>query len=151
MPDSLALCVRCGAEKDLPLGRCGACNTVPVDVERELAIVCSTRILDIEALRAAQERIRRGEPVRPTEALRARARAILSGEVAASYAFTVRQVAALALANVVLTPLLGYAVWFRYRTRPGPAATQALVATIPVSVALFVALVMYRYALRTGS
>ena len=151
MAESLALCPRCGAEKDLPLGRCGACGVVPVDAEREIALLCSTRILDVPALRAAQERIRRGEPLRPTEALRARARALLLGEEVASVTFTRGQIAGLALANLLLTPLLGYAVWFRYRTRPGPAARQALFATVPVSLVLLVALVAWRVALLTGN
>ncbi|MDP2307236.1 MAG: hypothetical protein Q8P18_14515 [Pseudomonadota bacterium] len=143
-PAGLAICARCAAEKDLPLGRCPGCGHVPAAEERELAIVCSTRILDVAALRAAQERIRRGEPVRPTSALRAQARAVLTGHAPTLARFTPRQVAGLVIANVVLTPLLGYAVWFRYRTRPGPAARQALVATVPVSLALLVALVGWR-------
>lgn len=119
--------------------------------ERELAIVCSTRVLDAAALQAAQERIRRGEAVRPTEALRARARAILSGRETVLARFTAGQLAALALANIVLTPMLGYAVWFRYRTRPGPAARQALAATIPVSILLFFALLAWRASFLTGA
>jgi len=144
------VCCRCGAEKDLPLGRCGACGGLPVDDERELALLCSTRILDLPALRAAQARIRRGEPLRPTEALRARARALLRGQEVVIVGFSARQLAGLALANLLLTPLLGYAVWFRYRTRPGPAARQALLATVPVSFILLVALVAWRAAVLTG-
>ncbi len=113
--------------------------------------MCSTRVLDEPALRAAQERIRKGEPVRPTEALRARARAILSGRDHTPVRFTGRQVAALVAGNVLLTPLVGYAVWFRYRTISGPAARQALFATVPVSFGLFVALVTWRYLLVTGA
>jgi hypothetical protein len=139
-----AICARCGAEKDLPLGRCPGCAHVPESDERELAIVCSTRVLDIAALRAAQERIRRGEPVRPTAALRAQARAVLTGQAPTLARFTARQIAALVLANLVLTPLLGYAVWFRYRTRPGPAARQALFATVPVSVVLVGVVIAWR-------
>lgn len=133
-----AVCARCGEEKDLPLGRCPGCAHVPAAPdERELAIVCSTRILDEAALRGAQERIRRGEPVRPTDALRAQARAVLTGHAPTLARFTPKQIAALVLGNVLLTPMLGYAVWFRYRTMAGPAARQALVATVPLSFLLF--------------
>lgn len=144
---TLAICARCGMEKDLPLGRCPACSHVPAAADRELALVCSTRVLDVAALRAAQERIRHGEAVRPTPALRAQARALLLGRSPVPARFTPRQVAALVLGNLMLTPLLGYAIWFRYRTRQGPAARQALFATVPVSLALVGVVFAWRYLL----
>lgn len=114
-------------------------------------MVCSTRVLDEAALRAAQERIRRGEPVRPTAALRAKARDALSGAVTRSTRLDARQILGLVVANVLLTPLVGYAVWWRYRDDAGPAARQALFATVPVSLALLVALIGWRYTLMTGA
>ena len=150
MVDIAALCVRCGAEKDLPLGRCPACAHVPTGEERALAVVCSARVLPPDALRAAMERIRRGEAVRPTEALLARAREVLSGEVVHTTRLTARQVLGLVAANVLVTPLVGYAVWWRYRHDAGPAARQALLATVPMSIALLGGILAWRYALGTG-
>ncbi|MFN7147742.1 MAG: hypothetical protein ACK4YP_28490 [Myxococcota bacterium] len=147
----LVVCARCGAEKDLALGRCAGCGHLPAGEEREVAMVCSTRVLDIDALRAAQERIRRGEPVRPTAALRARARDVLSGAVSRATRFDARQIFGIVVANVLLTPLVGYALWWRYRDDAGPAARQALFATVPVSLALLVALIGWRYAQMTGA
>ncbi len=144
MADLVALCTACGAPKDLPLGRCGACAHLPLGGERELAVICSARMLDPAALAEVQIRIRRGEAVRPTAERRARARELLSGAPPASVRFSGAQIVQLACANLLFTPLLGYAVWFRYRTRPGPAGGQALLVTVPLSVLLFVALVWWR-------
>ncbi len=147
MADLAAICARCGAEKDLPLGRCPGCGHLPAGEDRALALVCSTRVLDEAALRTAQERIRRGEPVRPTAALLERARGILSGGTERSARLDARQLVAIAVANVLLTPLVGYAVWWRHREDTGPAARQALLVTVPVSIALLLGIVAWRYAL----
>lgn len=129
-----AVCARCGAEKDLPLARC-TCGHVPVGEERVLAIVCSNRILDAAGLREATMRIRSGETVNPSAALLERARAILAGRVEKAVALSpARQVGLVAL-NVLLTPAIGWAVWFRWRARPGPGGRQALAATLPISLA----------------
>lgn len=139
-----AICPACGAEKDLPLGRCLGCGQIPVGEGRLLAVLCSSRVLREEELLAVQGRIRRGEPLRPTRALLERAGAVLSGRVEQPARLTGAQLAALGVANLLLTPALGYAVWWRWRDRPGPGARQALLVTVPVSAALLVLLVLYR-------
>ena len=101
--------------------------------------MCSTRLLPSEQLLAVADRLKRGEPLNPSAQLRARARALLRGnEEQAERHLTPRELAWLTAGNVVLTPLLGYAVWFRLRERPGIAARQALLVTLPVSVVLAV-------------
>lgn len=107
-------------------------------------MICSTRVLGVDALREAQTRIRRGEPVRPTEALRARARALLHGAPMAPARLTPGQLVLLAAGNLLLTPLLGYAVAWRHHSEGGPATRQALLVTLPISILLFAALVMWR-------
>lgn len=139
-----AICHVCGAGKDLALARCAACGTVPTGAEREDAVLCSDAILDAGALKSVQERIRRGERLHPSPALRARARAVLSGVEITPAVLSPRAKLALALGNLLLTPLLGYAVWFRWRTRPGPGARQVLWVTIPVNVALVIGIVVWR-------
>lgn len=136
-----AVCPRCGAAKELPLGRCAACGDLPAGDGAELAVLCSTRVLDAEQLAEVAARIRRGEPVQPSAALRARAReALRAGRPQVEARLDTRQQVALFLANLLLTPLLGYAAWFALRTRPGPAARQALWVTIPASLLLALAL-----------
>ena len=46
------------------------------------------------------------------------------------------QMLALAVADVVLTPLLGFAIWFGLRDERPVAARQSLRITLPVSVGL---------------
>lgn len=144
MAELAAICARCGAEKDLALGRCPGCGHLPAGEERELAVVCSTRVLDAAALRAAQERIRRGEPVRPSAELRARAREALSGVPVRRTSLGARELAAITAGNLLLTPLVGYAVWWWHRHDEGPAARQALLVTIPASLLLAGAIVAWR-------
>lgn len=153
MPDVAAVCIRCGARKDLPLGRCPACRHLPEAAERELSVLASARVLGPAELAEVEARIRRGERLNPSAAVRAKARAVLAGAAEAPAALAPGQMAALLAANVLLTPLLGLAVWFRWRTRPGPGAKQALWVTIPVSVALaaaWIGWIAWRAKVRTG-
>lgn len=129
-----AICARCGAEKELPLARC-ACGHVPVGEERVLAIVCSNRILDATGLREASLRIRGGELVNPSTAMLDRARALLAGRVEEPVALSPRGQIGLVALNVLVTPAIGWAIWFRWRARPGPGGRQVLAATLPLSVA----------------
>jgi hypothetical protein len=48
----------------------------------------------------------------------------------------------LSLGNLLLTPLLGFAIWFRARGRP--AGRQALVVTLPCSLLLAVGILAWR-------
>jgi hypothetical protein len=146
LADPVAVCIRCGSAKDLPLGRCPACAHLPVGQERELSLICSTRVLDPAALVQAQLRIQAGEPLQPSAELLARARAVFAGAAPAPVTLSRGQLVALALADVLLTPMIGYAVWFRYRTRPGPAARQVLRVTLPISALLFVVVIGWRLA-----
>lgn len=132
-----AVCTRCAEPKELPLARCGRCGHVPIGEERELAVLLSTRVLSPEQLAEAAARLRRGEPLTPSATLRARARTLLHGDEAPKErTLTLRELLALTAANLLLTPLLGYAVWLRLRERPGPAGRQALAVTVPVSLVL---------------
>lgn len=140
----VAVCHTCGAAKDLALGRCAACGRLPVGGEREDAILCSRAFLDEDSLRNVQARLRRGEPLLPSAALRQEAREHLAGIREAPLTLSRKQLAALVAADVLLTPLIGYAVWFRLRTRGGPAARQALTSTLAVSMVLGLLLVAWR-------
>jgi hypothetical protein len=131
-----AVCGACGAGKDLPLARCGACGFTPSGPGRLVAICLSDRVLSPEALAQAAARIRLGEPPNPSAALLERARRVLSPSAEPVAAFTGWQLALLLAGNVLLTPLLGWAAWLRLRDRPGEGARQALIVTVPVSLAL---------------
>lgn len=141
----IAICVRCGADKELPLARCPACAAVPTGEERALSVLASGRMLEEGELREVQRRIRAGEPLRPPRArLEAAQRLLAGGARVEPFSFTARQAVGLVAANVLLTPLLGYAVWYGVRHRPGLGARQALWLTVPVSIALAVAWGIWR-------
>lgn len=136
----LAICTACGAGKDLPLARCAACGEAPVD--RELALLASDRFLSGPDRIALQERIRKGERLNPGASARAQARQMLASPDT-PLILSNRQMWLLALANLLLTPVLGYAVWFR--ARGAPAGTQALLVTVPISLALGIGAVAWRW------
>ena len=114
---------------------CAACGWKAIGAERELALLCSTRFHDGAGLSALAERIRRGEVLNPSAELREKARAALA-PVPEGVVLRRGQMAALAVANLVVTPLLGWAAWFRLRDRPGPAGMQALMVTVPITLGL---------------
>lgn len=99
-------------------------------------MLASRRMLDADGLAAVQARLRSGERLQPSGAALARARALLHGTEDPELALGTAQIVGLLAANVLLTPLIGWAAWLRWRSRPGPAARQALVVTAPVSALL---------------
>ncbi len=109
---------------------------MPTGPDREIAVLCSTAVLDEAALDEVQKRLRMGEPLRPSRALRTRAEAVLRGVPAARPPLTRRELGLLIVGNLLLTPLLGYAAWFRLRTDGGPAGRQALYTTVACSALL---------------
>ena len=132
-----AVCIRCGAAKELALARCPSCTIVPTGDERALSVLASTRLLDASQLVEVQRRILAGEPFRPSRTRLELARATLVGAAqVAPFSLTPRQAVALFLGNVLLTPALGFALWFGVRHRPGLGGRQALWLTVPVSLAI---------------
>lgn len=144
-PEPRAVCAACGAEKDVALGRCAACGVVPQGPDREVALLLSSRFLEDDELDRVRDRIRRGERPLPSPARRAQARALLVGERVPEARLDRRALLALVAGNVLVTPLLGWALWLRWRSRPGPGARQAWWATAPVSAALLIALLAWRW------
>ncbi len=133
-----AVCISCAAEKELPLARCSRCGLAPVGPDRALSVIASTRLLTEPELREVQKRILAGEPFRPSRSRVEAAGRVLAGQAAvAPVNLTRNQAVALALGNLLLTPALGFAVWFGLRQRPGLGARQALWLTLPVSLGLF--------------
>ncbi len=129
-----AVCIRCGVEKELALTRCPGCGLVPAGDDRALSVLASRRMLGEAELAEVRRRIRTGEPFRPARARLALATAVLAGSANIEpFAFTRASAVSLLLANVLLTPALGFAVWFGVRHRPGLGARQALWLTVPVA------------------
>jgi hypothetical protein len=124
-----AICTRCAAEKELPLGRCAACGHAPDAAEAPLAVLASSRMLAPEELDVVRARLARGERLQPTPTRLAAARALLSGQPAATDpALSARQMAGLSLLALLISPLVALGASWAWRgTRAG---RQALIATL---------------------
>jgi hypothetical protein len=104
-------------------------------------------MLDAAQLIEVQRRIQVGEPFRPTRERMEAARRMLAGATAAEpFRFSATQALLLVLGNLVLTPALGFAVWYGVRNRPGLGGRQALWLTVPVSIVLTLGWVGWMYA-----
>lgn len=120
-----SVCVRCGGDKELPLGRCPECGHVPTLGERALSLLSSTRMLTEAELLEVQSRIRRGESLRPSAArLQAAATLLLNEGDTWRRTLTRPEEIGLLILSILLTPLPALAVAWTWRDTP--AASQAL-------------------------
>ena len=132
-----AVCHRCGGIKAGPFLPCPDCLHTPRDGDRALAWLFSSAHLSADELELAAKRIQAGEQPEPSKRLLAHAAANMSsGRAGSGTPLSHREVLAIGLGSVVLTPLVGLSVWWGYRTVRPVAARQALKVTIPVGVAL---------------
>jgi hypothetical protein len=136
-----AVCHRCGADKAGPFVPCKACGFTPTGDDRAIAWLFSTHHLTEAELEIARERVRNGVRPDPSKALKDAARQQMGAaplDEEARRPFPPSTLALLALADFVLTPLAGYAVWLGLRTKRPRAARQALLVTVPISLGLLV-------------
>lgn len=134
-----AVCHRCGGEKSGPFVPCKACGYTPQGESRNVAWLFSVHHLDATELTEAADRIREGEQPDVSRALHEHARQSMGAVPLPDGALTplpARSIVALSAANVLLTPLAGFAVWFGLRHDRPTAARQALMVTLPISVAI---------------
>ena len=134
-----AVCHRCAEPKKGPFVPCKGCGFVPTADHRAVAWLFSREHLDEEELQEAAQRIRQGDLPDPPKALREHARVSMGAaplDVEATRPLTTPQVVGLAAADVLLTPLVGFAVWFGLRAERPVAARQALWLTVPLSLAI---------------
>jgi len=134
-----AACHRCGGEKSGPFVPCKACGHVPQGDERSVSWLFSLHHLTDECLSEAAGRIRNGERPDPSRALQEMARSTMGAAPRSDGSRTpldTRVLVAIAGANLLLTPLAGFAVWFGFRRERPVAAAQALRITVPIAFAL---------------
>lgn len=130
-----AVCHRCGGAKDQPLGACPDCGFVPAGQDRLVAWLFGDGWLNEEERGEASRRLLAGERPDPSRALLQRARRALGGELEAGAGgepLGRGPLLGLLLANVLLTPLAGVAVWLGMRSSSPRAARQVLWITAPV-------------------
>ncbi len=102
-----------------------------------MAWLFSRAHLDPEELRLAGQRVQAGEVPDPAPALRAFAEKKLQPD-AGDQPFTRNELIGIGMANLILTPLAGLAVWWGLQTRRPEAARQALRITVPIGLTLAV-------------
>ncbi|MEL6343562.1 MAG: hypothetical protein AAFV53_10535 [Myxococcota bacterium] len=137
-----AICHRCGGPKKGPFVPCKVCTFTPIGEQRAVAWLFSDEYLSEEEMAEARDRIRAGERPDPSRALQEMARTAMGARPLSNdqlRPMTNTQLASLVLANLLLTPLAGLAVWYGYRERRPVAARQAGWATVPVALSLAVA------------
>ena len=120
-----AVCHRCGARKRGPLVPCKACGVVPTREARAVAWLFSENHLTAPELAEAERRLRAGEVPAPPRALCVGAQRAMGSLDAPSEEDRPPSrlwIAGLVAGQLLLTPLLGAAVWLGYReTRPTTA------------------------------
>lgn len=134
-----AVCHRCGGDKHGPFVPCKACGFTPLREDRLVAWLFSLHHLDAAELTDAADRIRGGDRPDPSRTLREVARVGMGALPLSNIArkpLPLRTLLLLSSANVLLTPLAGFAVWFGMREDRPVAAAQALRITIPVTAVL---------------
>ncbi|MCB9765290.1 MAG: hypothetical protein H6739_36285 [Alphaproteobacteria bacterium] len=151
MKGARGICIRCASYKDRALGSCPACGHRPEGDERLVAWLFSRHFLDEEELEQAAARLASGEEVKPPPELLDRARRALypaegsaadglqpvgAGVLGRDTGLTGEQQVLLGLANVVLTPLLGFVYWWSLRRVRPVASRQALQVTLPVALVM---------------
>ena len=134
-----AICHRCGSTKAGALLSCSDCSHTPRDTDRVVAWLFSSRHLDEDELKLASARIRAGELPEPSQALRAHARARMGRVDSAEYPdmpLERLELVAIALANLLLTPLAGIALWWGLKPVRPSAAHQIMRVTAPIAALL---------------
>ena len=135
-----AVCQQCGAPKRAPLIPCKKCQFVPSGDERAIAWLLSREYLSETELSEASRRIteERQRPD-PSQALIYRAKesmGALDFEQTQNHPLSNHELWALGIANFLLTPLTGLAVWHGLQEERPRAANQALKLTVPIAVTL---------------
>ena len=130
MPGSVrCVCVRCGRLKVGLRTRCPACGAAVLENDLELAWLLSGLHLSAEELEAVSQRVISGAPIRPTEAMRRKARAALGRTFKEDRGLPSKVLVLLSATGLVLTPLPAWllAFWWR-KTRPRSALQALFVA-----------------------
>jgi hypothetical protein len=132
-----AVCHRCGGAKAGPLLPCPTCMVIPRGNARAVAWLFSRAHLDPDELKLAGQRIQDGEVPDPAPALCAFAENKLQPD-ASDQPFNRNELIGIGVANLILTPLAGLAVWWGLQKQRPTAASQALRITVPIGLTLAV-------------
>ncbi|MFT6144276.1 MAG: hypothetical protein ACJAZO_003844 [Myxococcota bacterium] len=139
---SRAVCVRCGADRMVYDQVCPACGFLPDGDGLAVAWLLSDNHLGDKELDAAQVRVRAGDPIEPNTKMLKVAKRALRTTFATDPGLTTRQRLGVLACSLLLTPLVGWTLWWTWRIRRPRAAWQAFALSAPATVA-FAVLVVY--------
>ena len=137
-----AVCVRCGGFRANYRLICPHCGHRADGEGLLIAWLLSSEHLGDEQLEQAAERVRGGESIRPSERMLERARRALGTHFSSDPGLDTGQRIALLFTSLLLTPLVGWVLWFWWRRSRPRAAIQALGLSLPAT-AIFTALVLW--------
>jgi hypothetical protein len=137
------VCGRCGADKAAFDFVCGACGHRPEGDGLLTAWLLSDAHLSPDQLERAATRLRRGESIRPSDAMLATARRALGRDGAADTGLRVSQRAGLFALALALTPLPGLTLWWWWRRDRPRSAAQALAMSVPPALVWVVAVLSH--------
>lgn len=133
-----SICPRCAERRGDFSDVCSACGHRPEDEGLLIAWLLSSEHLDDAGLDAAAVRIRDGQPIRPSGKMLEVARRALGRHFDTDPGMTRAHRVYLLACSLLLTPLVGWVLWFWWRADRPRAATQALALSAPASALLFV-------------
>jgi hypothetical protein len=128
-----AVCIRCGADKSAFDRICPACGQRPEGEGLLVAWLLSDAHLDQDRLERAAVRVRRGEPLRPSDKQLALARKALDTSPPDTGMPAAHRRLLLAT-SLLLTPLVGLTLWAWWRERRPRSASEALWLSLPAGL-----------------
>lgn len=136
-----AACLRCGSSKPAYDAVCSGCGHRPEGEGLLVAWLLSDAHLDETELARASERLKGGDPVRPSDAMLDHARKALGRHATRDKGMPSRERAILLSTSILLTPLVGLTLWLWWREERPRSSIQAFWLSAPVSVIFFVLVV----------
>ena len=131
-----AICHRCGGHKQEAFQPCSECGHTPIGQGRLIAWLFSSAHLSSEELKLAADRIRSGEIPEPSSDLLKHAKQQgLRNSPSDLRPLPAPALMGIGLGSLILTPLVGFAVWWGLRYDRPIAAKQALRVTAPIAAA----------------
>lgn len=128
------VCGRCGGSRETIQAVCPRCGHGAQGEGLLVAWLLSTENLTDEQLDAVAERIKGGQPLRPSPAQLQKARAALGLAFSSDPGLSVPERLSLLAGSLLLTPLPGWVAWWWWRESRPRASWQALALTAPATV-----------------
>jgi len=141
-----AVCTKCGAIHEHFDRICPTCGARPTGDGVLAAWLLSSNNLSDEEMERVSARIAAGEVIRPSERQLREARVQLGVHLTSDPGMTVQQRVALLFTSLLLTPLVGWALWVGWRRARPRAAMEALALSLPASALFFVLIPLSGYA-----